>query len=162
MVQYPTQLVTVIIIQTKHSRSAHLMIMIVTSAYKSEPSPPGLPLEKRENEYDIKCRFSFVFAGLKVTWESALITRADDDTYPLWNSLRGKGDLCSSSMFNKLRHFTKTRKKKTTVTTQFHETPARATHKRGVNVRLPFQGDLNGIRWHTFSVTLISQVMGFR
>lgn len=47
-------------------------------------------------------------AGLKVTWECALITRANCDTFSPWSSLRGQGDLCTGSMFNKKSHFTKT------------------------------------------------------
>lgn len=31
-----------------------------------------------------------MFAGLKVTRETVLITRANDDIYSLWNSLRAK------------------------------------------------------------------------
>lgn len=37
----------VIIILTKHPQSPHVMIMIVTSAYKSKPSPPGLTTSNR-------------------------------------------------------------------------------------------------------------------
>lgn len=48
-------------------------------------------------------------------------------------------------MFNKLRHFTKTKfeKKegKKATSNEFNEAPARATY--GVNVTLPFQGDLD-------------------
>lgn len=73
--------------------------------------PPGLTgCKGTERIYDIKSCLLFVFGSLKVTWESALITTAKRDIYSLWNSLRGKGDLCTTSMFNKRRHFTETKK----------------------------------------------------
>lgn len=39
-----------------------------------------------------------MFAGLKVTRETFLITRANDDIYSPWNSLRAKGGgVCASA-----------------------------------------------------------------
>lgn len=54
-------------------------------------TPQGLTVYEKKTWIWHQTPFSFVLAGLKVTRETVLITRANDDIYSLWNSLRAKG-----------------------------------------------------------------------